>query len=26
VEELTGRDMSSLEHRVDLFLALKLRD
>ncbi|MCY9783588.1 PucR family transcriptional regulator ligand-binding domain-containing protein [Nocardiopsis sp. EMB25] len=26
VEELTGRDLSSLEHRVDLFLALKLRD
>lgn len=25
VEELTGRDLSSLEHRVDLFLALKLR-
>ena len=26
VEELTGRDLSNLEHRVDLFLALKLRD
>ncbi|MDE3722249.1 PucR family transcriptional regulator ligand-binding domain-containing protein [Nocardiopsis sp. N85] len=26
VEELTGRDLSELEHRVDLFLALKLRD
>lgn len=26
VEELSGRDLSSLEHRVDLFLALKLRD
>ncbi|GAB3739717.1 PucR family transcriptional regulator [Nocardiopsis nanhaiensis] len=26
VEELTGRNLSSLEHRVDLFLALKLRD
>ncbi|WP_150239798.1 PucR family transcriptional regulator [Nocardiopsis quinghaiensis] len=26
VEDLTGRDLSSLEHRVDLFLALKLRD
>ncbi|MFW6640765.1 PucR family transcriptional regulator [Nocardiopsis algeriensis] len=26
VEELTGRDLSTLEHRVDLFLALKLRD
>ncbi|WP_046472181.1 PucR family transcriptional regulator [Allosalinactinospora lopnorensis] len=25
VEELTGRDLSNLEHRVDLFLALKLR-
>ncbi|MFC7331073.1 PucR family transcriptional regulator [Marinactinospora rubrisoli] len=25
IEELTGRDLSSLEHRVDLFLALKLR-
>ncbi|RNL81922.1 PucR family transcriptional regulator [Halostreptopolyspora alba] len=25
VEELTGRDLSSLEHRVDLFLALRLR-
>src|SRR5699024_4527753 len=25
VEELSGRDLSSLEHRVDLFLALKLR-
>ncbi|WP_026118066.1 PucR family transcriptional regulator [Nocardiopsis salina] len=26
VEEITGRDLSSLEHRVDLFLALKLRE
>ncbi|ASU84236.1 PucR family transcriptional regulator [Nocardiopsis gilva YIM 90087] len=26
IEELTGRDLSNLEHRVDLFLALKLRD
>ncbi|GAA3744559.1 hypothetical protein HDA32_002824 [Spinactinospora alkalitolerans] len=25
IEELTGRDLSALEHRVDLFLALKLR-
>ena len=25
VEELSGRDLRSLEHRVDLFLALKLR-
>ncbi|WP_017555706.1 PucR family transcriptional regulator [Nocardiopsis baichengensis] len=25
VEELTGRDLSRLEHRVDLFLALRLR-
>ncbi len=25
VEELTGRDLSSLEHRVDLLLALRLR-
>ncbi|MDA0566733.1 PucR family transcriptional regulator ligand-binding domain-containing protein [Streptomonospora sp. S1-112] len=24
IEELTGRDLSSLEHRVDLFLALRL--
>ncbi|PSK99067.1 PucR-like helix-turn-helix protein [Murinocardiopsis flavida] len=26
VEELTRRDLSNLEHRVDLFLALKLRN
>jgi DNA-binding PucR family transcriptional regulator len=26
VEELTGRDLSRLEDRVDLFLALRLRD
>lgn len=25
IEELTGRDLRSLEHRVDLFLALRLR-
>ncbi|GAB3473000.1 PucR family transcriptional regulator [Nocardiopsis coralliicola] len=26
VEDLTGRDLSRLDHRVDLFLALRLRD
>ncbi|WP_017591815.1 PucR family transcriptional regulator [Nocardiopsis potens] len=26
VEELTGRDLGRLDHRVDLFLALRLRD
>lgn len=26
IEELTGRDLSTLEHRVDLFLALRLRE
>ena len=26
IEDITGRDLSSLEHRVDLFLALKLQE